>query len=64
VDSIDLCSVKHCSYPANGRWGDNNNGHRLVSTKSFSGKEIKIAYGNIYRRIIVDLKPVLSSISN
>ena len=55
VDSIiDLCSVKHCSVNGNGRWSDNNNNnnYRLISTKSFSGKEIKIIPGRIYRRII------------
>ena len=55
VDSIIDIS-KHC--PTNG-------GYRLISARSFSGKEIKVTPGIIYRRVIADLKPaLLNSISH
>ena len=54
IDSIIDIS-KHC--PTNG-------GYRLVSAKSFSGKEIRVASGSVHRRVIADLKPTLNSISS
>jgi hypothetical protein len=64
---IDLASVKHCdggvTNRGSNRLGDSNNGYRLYSTKSFSGKEIKIVQNSVYRRILVEIKPALLSVS-
>lgn len=56
---IDISCVKHCS-----GLNSNNNGYRLVSVKSFSGRDIQIIQNSIARRIIVEIKPQLLSISS
>lgn len=54
---IDLVSVKHCGVTNGG------NSQRLYTAKSFSGKNIQIAQGSVYRRFVVENKPSLLSIS-
>lgn len=44
------------------RWGTNND-EKFFSTKSFSGKELIIQQGTIYKRVIYEIKPRLDSIS-
>jgi hypothetical protein len=53
---IDLFSVKHCD-------DGNGDSNRLLSTKSFSGKEVKVVRNSVYRRIVYDCKPTLLSVS-
>jgi hypothetical protein len=53
---IDIYSIKHC--------GADNKNINTFHTKSFSGKELHIINGSIYRKCIYDGKPLLNSISS
>jgi hypothetical protein len=55
---VDLAYVRHCG----GVLG-NNNGYRLITAKSFSGREIKIIQNSCSRKFIIEIKPHLLSIS-
>ena len=52
-------NVQHCSFSS-----PQANGKTIIKVKSFSGKELSLIRGAIYRRIIFEIKPRLTSVSN
>lgn len=58
---IDLYSVKHCGGMISDDKCKNVNG--FFHVKSFSGQDLLITNGSIYKRIIYDGKPLLNSVS-